>query len=106
MEKKIIRAADYLPKPNNDSDGQDFALPTSDQLLLTLFGEMPNYNNQKYEGIWQDVFNTEDADGISYCLENGVDVMNDGEPVAGWRDIAVMLKAVERGLVKMEGTDE
>ena len=106
MEKKIIRAADYLPKPNNDSDGQDFVLPTSDQLLLTLFGEMPNYNNQKYEDIWQEVFNAEDADGISYCLEHGVDVMNDGEPVPGWRDIVVMLKAVEQGLIKMESKHE
>ena len=101
--KKIIRAADFLPKPNNDSDGEDFALPTSDQMLLNLFGEMPNYSNQRFEELWQEVFDADDADMIAYCREQGVDILGDRDvPVDGWLDIAVMLKAIERGLLTLE----
>ena len=104
--KKIIRAADHLPKPNTDCSGEDFCLTGTDQLLINLFGDRPNYNDQKFEDIWQEIFDAEDEVSIAYCLKQGVDVMDDdGEPVAGWRDIAVMLKAIEKGLLKVEGKE-
>ena len=35
-------------------------------------------------------------------MERGVDVNgDDGEPVDGWRDMAVMLKAIDLGMVKL-----
>jgi hypothetical protein len=99
--KNIIRAADYLPESNADCDGDDFELSVSEELVLNLFGDMPDYSNPKYEEIWQEIMDDEDDVGIAFCLGKGVDVMgDDGEPVSGWRDIAVMLKAVERGIIK------
>ena len=103
--KKIIRAADYLPAPKEDSGNiESYGLPISEQLLISLFGESPNYSKPEFEAIWEEVFDSEDSDIISFCLEKGVDVIKDGgEPVMGWRDIAVMLKAIDRGLLKLEG---
>ena len=103
MEKKIIRAADYLPQfKNGGNDGFDYAIPMSEQLLLNLFGDMPDYSNPKYEELWQEIYNAEDEGRIRYCMERGVDVIgDDGEPVDGWLDIAVMLKAVERGIIAL-----
>jgi hypothetical protein len=102
--KKIIRAADYLPKPKNgDSDGYDYELPMSEHLLISIFGDSPDYSKRKFEKIWQKFIDAEDEDTIAYCLERGVDVIgDDGEPVDGWRDIAVMLKAIERGILKLD----
>ena len=107
MEKKIIRAADYLPKTNNDDgNGYDFELPVSEQLLYSLFGDSPDYSKRKFEIIWQKFIDAKDEDTIAYCLERGVDVIgDDGEPVGGWRDIAVMLKAIERGILKLKTKD-
>ena len=104
MEKnKIIRAADYLPEPEKDSDGQDFAISSSEGLVYALFGDFPNYADQKYEAIWQEVFDADESGIVRYCLEKNVDVIGgDGKPVSGWRDIAVMLKAIDRGLLKLE----
>lgn len=39
---------------------------------------------------------------IDFCREKGVDVIgDDGFPVSGWRDVAVMLKAIESGVVSL-----
>jgi hypothetical protein len=107
-KKKIIRAADYLPDTQAASqEGQDFELPVSEQILYGLFGASPNYDNQQFEDIWDEVLDAEDEDTTAYCLARGVDVMgNDGEEVPGWRDIAVMLKAIERGLVTLNEIEE
>ena len=101
--KKIIRAADYLPqRKNGGGGGFDYALPMSEQLLINLFGDMPDYSNPKHEELWQEIHNAEAESGIRYCLERGVDIIgDDGEPVDGWRDIAVMLKAIERGIIEL-----
>jgi hypothetical protein len=62
---------------------------------------------QENEELWREIFDAEDKDGISYCLEQGVDVVgDDGEPVGGWRDIAVMLKAIELGIVELADKPE
>ena len=100
--RKIIRAADYLPKQGGDDTGCDFALPTTDKLLFALFGDMPDYSNPTLDELWQRFHNDEAENGIRYCLERGVDIIgNDGELVGGWRDIAVMLKAIELGIIKL-----
>ena len=56
-DKKIIRVADYLPKPGGDYNGCDFALPVTGNLLLALFGDMPDYSNLKFEELWQEIHN-------------------------------------------------
>jgi hypothetical protein len=105
--KKVIRAADYLPDVQADShDGQEFELPVSERILYGLFGTSPDYGNQQFEDIWQEVIDAEDADTVAYCLARDVDVIgDDGEKVPGWRDIAVMLKAIERGLLTLEESE-
>jgi hypothetical protein len=107
-QKKIIRAADYLPAPKADSEvWQDFELPASEKILYGLFGTSPDYGNQQFEELWQEILDAEDADTVAYCRARGVDVIgNDGEEVPGWRDIAVMLKAIEHGLLTLEESEE
>ena len=100
--KKIIRAADYIPKPSGDDTGCDFALPMTDKLLLALFGSLPDYSDPKLDELWQSFHNAGAESGIRYCLERGVDIIgDDGESVDGWRDIAVMLKAIDLGIIKL-----
>ena len=102
----VIRAVEYLPEPNEDANLESYQLSQSDEMLLNLFGDMPDYTNQPFEDLWQEVFDAEDEDTIAYCLEKGVDVLdNTGEPVSGWRDIAVMLKAIDGGLLELENND-
>ena len=71
-------------------------------MLISLFGAIPDYSNKKFEKLWQEVFDAEDKEIVAYCRGKGVDVLGkDKEPVAGWRDIAVMLKAIDSGLLKL-----
>jgi hypothetical protein len=108
MEKKrltetVIRAVEYLPEVNENDSVDSFQLSQSDGMLLNLFGDMPDYSNQQFEDLWQEIFDAEDEDMIAWCLEKGVDVLdNAGEPVSGWRDIAVMLKAIDSGLLELK----
>ena len=102
MIKKIIRAADYIPEKNLDGDLESYELPESEAIVMGIFGDSPDYSDDRYEELWQTIFDAEDEDTIAYCLEKGVDVLgDDGEPVAGFRDIAVMLKAIDSGLLKL-----
>jgi hypothetical protein len=109
--KNTIRAADFFPKPTEGGTPsgsfrgtiESFQLSQSNNMLLNLFGEIPDYSDPNFENLWQDVFNAEENNIIAYCLEKGVDVLDgDGESVPGWRDIAVMLKAVDTNILKME----
>ena len=98
----IVRAADYLPEPKEDSDPGSFQISRSEMILMGLFGGTPDYSKQKFENLWQKIMDAEDKDTIAYCLEKGVDVLdNDGKPVPGFRDIAVMFKAIEKGFLKL-----
>ena len=107
MSKKIIRAADYIPEKNSDGDLESYGLPESEAIVMGIFGDSPDYSDDKYEELWQIIFDEEDEDTIAYCLEKGVDVLDkDGEPVAGFRDIAVMLKAIEKGYLKLNETND
>ena len=99
----IIRAADYLPVPEDPSEPESFQLSQSDAVLLGLFGDAPDYSDPKFEELWQEVLDAEKKNIIAYCLEKGVDLLEkEGEPVPGWRDIAVMLKAIDSGLLELD----
>ena len=107
MGKKIIRAADYIPERNLNGDLESYELPESEAIVMGIFGDAPDYSDDKYEELWQIIFEAEDEDTIACCLDKGVDVLgNDGEPVAGFRDIAVMLKAIEQGYLKLNETND
>jgi hypothetical protein len=103
MNKKdrIIRAVDYLSEPKS-GDMESFELPQSDIILMGTFGDTPDYSNPKFEELWQAFIDADDEYTVAYCLENGVDVLGkNGEPVGGFRDIAVMLKAIDIGLLTL-----
>jgi hypothetical protein len=103
----MIRAADFLPDCSvNSNGGQDFELPMSERLLLRLFGDFPDYSRQEFEDIWKEVIDAEESDMLAYCRSKDIDVIgNDGRPVGGWRDIAVMLKAIECGLLTIQNRE-
>jgi hypothetical protein len=98
----IIRAADCLPEAKIESDPGSYEIPQSDALLLALFGDTPDYSRPEFENIWQTILDADDKDTIAYCLEKGIDVLvKAGKPVPGFRDIAVMLTAIEKGYFKL-----
>ena len=104
LTEKIIRAADYLPKQEESEDASLEApqMTQTDKLLFALFGDTPDYNKPEFEKLWQEIFDAEEEDTIAYCMEKGVDITGeDGEPVTGWRDIAVMIKAIDLGLLEL-----
>jgi len=102
---KIIRAADFIPKQKNEAaDFESMELPASQAMLLGIFGDLPDYSDSKFEDLWQEIFDADENSIIAYCLEKGVDVIEkDDEPVFGWRDIAVMLKAIDAGILELAG---
>ena len=109
--KKIIRAEDYIPERTEHKDSGDtlsdsVGMSRDKIMLLNMFGEFPNYSDERFENIWQEFIDADPAEIVAYCLEKGVDVRcKDGIPVAGWYDIATMLKAIDTGLlVKIEKT--
>ena len=99
----IIRAVDYLPKKPEIAEGtNDELVSETDGLTVRLFGTAPDYTQKEYEDLWQVVFNADEKEMIAYCREKGVDVLDDnGYTVTGWRDVAVMLKAIDAGLVSL-----
>ena len=105
--KTVVRAEDYYPEPMEygDYDPDSFHLPQDDLMLLGIFGDTPDYSKAEFEKLWQMVINADDSKMISYCLVKGIDVKTkDGKPVPGWRDIAVMLKAIDTGHLKLDIT--
>ena len=105
LTDKVIRAADYLPKPkeNGDSSLESFDLPQSERIVCGIFGDEPDYSKWKYERLWRRFHRADDDKTIAYCLKKGVDVLDDhGKPVPGFRDIAVMLKAIEKGYIELK----
>lgn len=102
QSQRIIRAADYEPVVKESA-----ATPLEDagdiSIGAHIFGESPDYTNPAFETLWQEVFDADENEMFAYCKEKGVDVIgDDGEPVTGWRDIAVMLKAIDTGLVQLK----
>ena len=99
----VIRAQDYLPeKPELAEGTNDELVSETDGLTVCLFGVAPDYSKKDFEDLWQLVFNADEKEMIDFCREKGVDVIgDDGFPVSGWRDVAVMLKAIESGVVSL-----
>ena len=70
-------------------------------MVMRLFGAVPDYSKKAYEKLWQEVFNADEKEMVDYCRSKGIDVLDDAKkPVPGWRDIAVMLKAVDAKLIE------
>ena len=99
----IIHAKDYLSeKQDVAEDASHEPTPAGDDLAVRLFGTSPDYTQKEFEALWQTVINADDDEMIKFCNEKGVDVLDDnGYPVSGWRDVAVMLKAIEAGIVSL-----
>ena len=99
----VIRAVDYLPAPLPPVEGVD-PIRTSETngMVTRIFGAAPDYSKKAYESLWQEVFDADEGEMTAYCRSKGIDVLDDaGKPVPGWRDIAVMVKAVDAGVVEL-----
>ncbi len=98
----IIRAVDYMPAPLQPIEGLDpVRTSETDGMVMRLFGAVPDYSKKAYEKLWQEVFNADEKEMVDYCRSKGIDVLDDAKkPVPGWRDIAVMLKAVDAKLIE------
>ena len=95
----VIRAVDYVPTRPKIAEGAPEEVETN-SVVVALFGAAPDYGQPEYERLWQEVFDGDDKETIAYCLSKNIDVLdNDGKPVSEWRDIAVMLKAIDKGLI-------
>ena len=113
-EENFIRAASFLPSPQDrerekaelsaSADPLSALLYSDDRetVLYGIFGDLPDYDNPDMETLWDEVLDSDPEDVYEYCFRKGVDLFqDDGKPVAGWRDIAVMLKAIEKGILQL-----
>ncbi len=99
----VIRAQDYLSEEPELAEGAtDELVSETDGLTFRLFGAAPDYSKKEFEDLWQQVFHANEQEMIDFCREKGIDVIgDDGFPVSGWRDIAVMLKAIDAGIISL-----
>lgn len=100
FEKNMIYAANYMPDSSvilaEDFDFGDYS-DDREGVLLRLFGDLPDYADERMESLWEKVLSHDPEYIYEYCFLRGVDVfMKDGTPVPPWRDIAVMLMAIEK----------
>ena len=113
-EENLIRAASFLPsQQERDEQMADIsasadplsALLYSDDretVLYGIFGDVPDYDNPDMEMLWDEVLDADPEEVYEYCFRKGIDLFqDDGKPVPGWRDIAVMLKAIEKGILQL-----
>ncbi len=114
-EENLIRAAAFLPSQqereqqdadimNASADPLSALLYSDDRetVLYGIFGDLPDYGNPDMEMLWDEVLDADPEDVYEYCFRKGVDLFqDDGKPVPGWRDIAVMLKAIEKGILQL-----
>ena len=113
-EENLIRAASFLPsqqeKEQQIADISASADPLAallysddrETVLYGIFGDLPDYDNPEMEALWDEVLDTDPEEVYEYCFRKGVDLFqDDGKPVSGWRDIAVMLKAIEKGILQL-----
>ena len=114
MEENLIRAASFLPseeeKQKELADISASADPLSallysddrETVLYGIFGDLPDYDNPDMETLWDEVLDADPEEIYEYCFRKGVDLFqDDGRPVPGWRDVAVMLKAIEKGILQL-----
>lgn len=98
----ILRAADYLVPDNaeNVEPGNFAYAPNRERLVMRLFGETPRYGEADIRALYAEIDDEDPLAVYDYCRRRGVDVLDDsGTPVPPWRDIAVMLRARDRGLL-------
>lgn len=113
-EENLIRAADYLPSESEKAAMAESVAGSADPLasllysddrdtvLYGIFGDIPDYENPDMETLWDEVLDADPEEIYEYCFKKGVDLFqDDGRPVPGWRDIAVMLKAIDKGLLEI-----
>ncbi|HBO59478.1 MAG TPA: hypothetical protein DD624_06180 [Alphaproteobacteria bacterium] len=113
-EENLIRAASYLPSEAEKQALQNDAAKSADPLsallyaddretvLYGIFGDVPDYSNPDMEALWDEVLDEDPEDVYEYCFRKGVDLFqDDGKPVPGWRDVAVMLKAIDKGILEL-----
>ena len=113
-ERKLIRAASYMLSPEEKRRQEEMVSSAADPLsallysddrdtvLYGIFGDVPDYSTPEMENLWEEVLDADPEKMFDYCLRNGVDpFQDDGRPVAGWRDIVVMLKAIEQGILEL-----
>ncbi|MCQ2913959.1 MAG: hypothetical protein MJ247_02045 [Alphaproteobacteria bacterium] len=111
-EENLIHAAIYVPTPEEKAKRaeQVSAEPLAammftddrDSVLYGIFGDVPDYDNPKMESLWDEILESDPEEVYEYCFRKGVDLfMDDGKPVPGWRDVAVMLKAIDTGLLEL-----
>ena len=114
-EENLIRAAAFLPSQqereqqdanvmNASADPLSALLYSDDRetVLYGIFGDLPDYDNPEMETLWDEVLDADPEEVYEYCFRKWVDLFqDDGKPVPGWRDIAVMLKAIEKGILQL-----
>ncbi len=62
-------------------------------VVIALFGTRPDYRDPAIEALWREIHHDDPINVFDYCRSRGVEVLDEvGEPVPGWRDIAVMLR--------------
>lgn len=105
----IIRVAKYMPSDedilkmkskHNEASYDVLYSATHEGLLLKLFGDLPNYSDPIFEDLWEEVLRKDPEDTFDFCLRKGLDVFDkNGKPVPPWRDIAVILLALDKGIL-------
>lgn len=100
--QNIIKAKDYLIEENSKNENECAVEMDDDDVILHIFGDQPDYNNPDFEKLWSEFSNKSVSEISEYCLSQGVDIMNGDNPVVKFRDIAVMLKAIEIGLLELK----
>ena len=113
-EENLIRAASFLPSQQELEQQQADIASSADPLsallysddretvLYGIFGDLPDYDNPEMEKLWDEVLDTDPEETYEYCFRKGIDLFQDnGSPVPGWRDIAVMLKAIDAGILQL-----
>ncbi|MCQ2966499.1 MAG: hypothetical protein MJ250_07180 [Alphaproteobacteria bacterium] len=111
-EENLIHAALYVPTDEEkqkrseefkDNPMSGFLFPDDrDSVLYGIFGDIPDYENPDMESLWEEVLDADPEEIYEYCFRKGIDLfMDDGRPVPGWRDVAVMLKAIDKGYLEL-----
>ncbi len=101
----MIRAAELVddtPPPLFPED-EVLAWPANDgdQLVLRLFGTLPDYSKAAIRALAEEVMASDPSDLFDWLVRHGIDVLDDdGQPVRGWRDIAILMLAADRGLIE------
>ncbi len=113
-DNKLIRVADLLPSAEEiTAEKKEMESLSPEQLmsgyvpsdgrealLIKLFGELPDYRDERVNAIWTKFMEGGKDRAIAYCLSEGVDIRDyDSKTVKPWCDIATMLKGIKLGII-------